>query len=291
MKGGGDMNWVETLNKALDYIEENLLENITSSIIADHVYISCAHLQRSFFCLTGLTINEYIRNRRLTLAGHDLSAKKGNVIDIAMKYGYETPESFSKAFNRFHNVTPIQVKRNGVNLKSYNRLTVKIIMEGGSTMDYRIEKKNEFKVVVKVKSFKDNSFNLDESINDVPTSWDEYYSQGLHEKVAPVLGVCGEMDQNTKTFRYGIGDFYESVTMKPDDFEIWTIPAHTWAVFKCVGAMPDAFEKIWKRVYSEWLPQANYELIPSYDFEYYTEGDKGSPDYISELWIPVKEKQ
>jgi AraC family transcriptional regulator len=208
-----------------------------------------------------------------------------------MKYGYETPESFSKAFKRFHNVTPAQAKRNGVNLKSYHRLTVKIIMEGGSVMDYRIEQKDKFKVVVKVKSFKEVNFDLDESANEVPTSWDEYYAQGLHEIVAPVLGVCGEVNPNTKMFRYGIGNFDVDVPNKPIDFEVWTIPAHTWAVFKCIGAMPEAFEKIWKRVYSEWLPQANYELIPSYDFEYYTEGDKGSPDYISELWIPVKEKQ
>ena len=285
------MDWVITLNKALDYIENSLLEDINCSQIAKHVYISNAHLQRSFFCLTGLTINEYVRNRRLTLAGHDLSVKKGNVIDIAMKYCYETPESFSKAFSRFHSVTPAQAKRNGVNLKSYNRLTVKIIMEGGSVMDYRIEQKEEFKVVVKVKSFKDASLNLDESINEVPSSWDEYYAQGLHEIVAPVLGVCEDVNPNTRMFRYGIGNFDADVPNKPDDFEVWTIPAHTWAVFKCVGAMPEAFEKIWKRVYSEWLPQANYELIPSYDFEYYTEGDKGSPNYISELWIPVEEKQ
>ena len=285
------MDWVITLNKALDYIENSLLEDINCSQIAKHVYISNAHLQRSFFCLTGLTINEYVRNRRLTLAGHDLSVKKGNVIDIAMKYCYETPESFSKAFSRFHSVTPAQAKRNGVNLKSYNRLTVKIIMEGGSIMDYRIEQKEEFKVVVKVKSFKDASFDPDESINEVPSSWDEYYEQGLHEIVAPVLGVCEDVNPNTRMFRYGIGNFDADVPNKPDDFEVWTIPAHTWAVFKCFGAMPEAFEKIWKRVYSEWLPQANYELIPSYDFEYYTEGDKGSPNYISELWIPVKEKQ
>jgi len=285
------MDWVITLNKALDYIEDSLLEDINCSQIAKHVYISNAHLQRSFFCLTGLTINEYVRNRRLTLAGHDLSVQKRNVIDIAMKYGYETPESFSKAFKRFHNVTPAQAKRNGVNLKSYNRLTVKIIMEGGSVMDYRIEQKDKFKVVVKVKSFKEVNFDLDESANEVPTSWDEYYAQGLHEIVAPVLGVCGEVNPNTKMFRYGIGNFDVDVPNKPIDFEVWTIPAHTWAVFKCIGAMPEAFEKIWKRVYSEWLPQANYELVPSYDFEYYTEGDEGSPDYISELWIPVKEKQ
>jgi AraC family transcriptional regulator len=290
MKGGDSVNWVDVLNKALDYIEDNIQEEIACSTIANHVYISSAHLQRSFYCLTGLTISEYVRNRRLTLAGHELSTGNSKVIDVAMKYGYETPESFSKAFSRFHDVTPSQAKRKGISLKSYNRLTVKIIMEGGSVMDYRIEEKEEFKVVVKAKSFKEVNFNLDDNINEVPTSWDEYFFEKLYEKVAPVLGVCEEVNPDTRTFRYGIGDFEENVTIIPEGFEEWTIPANTWAVFKCVGAMPDAFEKIWKRVYSEWLPQAKYELVPSYDIEYYMEGDKGSPDYICELLIPVKEK-
>jgi len=160
------MDWVESLNKALDYIEDNLHKNITCSEIAKHVYISSAHLQRSFYCLTGLAIGGYIRNRRLTLAGHELSIENAKVIDVAMKYGYETPESFSKAFRRFHDVTPSQAKRNGVNLKSYNRLTVKIIMEGGSVMDYRIEKREAFKVVVKAKTYNESSFDLDKNIND-----------------------------------------------------------------------------------------------------------------------------
>ena len=290
LKGGDRIDWVEALNKALDYIEDNLLEDVTSSKIADHVYVSNAHLQRGFYALTGLTIGEYVRNRRLTFAGHDLSVENAKVIDVAMKYGYETPESFSKAFSRFHGVTPSQAKRKGVNLKSYNRLTVKIIMEGGSVMDYRIEKKDAFKVVVKAKTFSESGFDLDDNINEVPVSWDEYFEQKLHEKVTPVLGVCSEINPDAQTFRYGIGDFDEHVAQMPDGFERWTIPAHTRAVFKCVGAMPDAFEKIWKQLYSEWLPQAKYELIPSYDFEYYMAGDKGSPDYVCELWVPVKEK-
>jgi len=285
------MDWVETLNRALDYIESNLQETMTCAMIADHAYISNAHLQRGFYSLTGLTVSEYVRNRRLTLAGHELSTENAKVIDVALKYGYETPESFSKAFSRFHDVTPSQAKRKGVNLKSFNRLTVKIIMEGGSVMDYRIEKKEAFNVVVKAKLFNENnSVSDDGGTNEIPAFWDEYFARGLGEKVSPDLGVCGEVMPECKTFKYGIGGVEEKADKIPDGFEKWTIPANTWAVFKCVGAMPDAIQKMWKRIYGEWLPQASYELVPSYDFEYYTEGDVNSPDYISEIWVPVKEK-
>jgi len=282
------LDWVESLNKALDYIEENLLENITCAAVADHVFISNAHLQRTFFSLTGLTLGEYIRNRRLTLAGQDLLKENGGsakVIDIALKYGYETPESFSKAFSRFHNVAPSQARRAGVSLKSYNRLTVKIIMEGGSIMDYRIEKKEAFPVIVMARVIGEDSSSA------IPAFWDEYMSQGMHSKVPGAMGVCGEMTAKGKEFKYGIGCPEEWVRELPDGFERWVIPANTWAVFKCVGAMPDAIQSMWKKIYSEWLPQAKYELVQSpYEFEYYTEGDSQSPDYVSEIWIPVKEK-
>jgi len=285
LKGDDDIDWVESLNKALDYIEDNLLGDVTCSKIAGHVYLSSAHLQRGFYALTGMTIGEYVRNRRLTLAGHELSAENAKVIDVALKYGYETPESFSKAFNRFHDVTPLQAKRKGVNLKSYHRLTVKIIMEGGSVMDYRIEEKDAFTVVVKAKRFGEEN-----SAIELPAFWDENFFQGLSKKIDPNMGVCGAVKSDTKEFSYGIGCPAEQVKDIPEGFEKWTIPAHTWAVFKCVGAMPKAIQDMWKRIYSEWLPQAKYELVPSYDLEYYTDGNKGSPDYVSEIWVPVKEK-
>ena len=291
------MDWVVALNNAIEYIEDNLLGDITSSKIARHVYISSSHLQRGFYCLTGMTISEYVRNRRLSLAGHELATENSKVIDIALKYGYETPESFSKAFTRFHGATPTQAKRKGVNIKSYNRLTVKIIMEGGSVMDYRIEKKEEFDVIVKAKIFGEDSTAA------IPAFWDEYFSQNLGSIVPPDLGVCGEVKAGGKEFSYGIGCFVEKLSGSasgipgnkagsiPDSFEKWTVPANTWAVFKCIGAMPDAIQSMWKRIYNEWLPQAKYEIASSYDFEYYTEGDNSSPDYISEIWIPVNEKK
>ena len=280
------MDWVGSLNGAIGYIEDNILTDVTCSQIANHVFISSAHLQRCFYSLTGLTIGEYVRNRRLTLAAHELAAKRVKVIDAALKYGYETPEAFSKAFARFHGVAPSRAGRFGTFLKSFNRMSVKIIMEGGSVMDYRIEKREAFGVVVMAKDFNTDN----DTKAEIPAFWDEYFSRGFEKKIPPVLGVCAPHEQGGKFFRYGIGCFEENAGGVPEGFERWEIPASSWAVFKCVGAMPGAIQEMWGRIYGEWLPQANYELHESYDFEYYTEGDVNSPDYVSEIWASVREK-
>ena len=278
------MDWVAALNKALDYIEDNLFENITCSKIANHVYISNAHLQRGFYALTGLTINEYIRNRRLTLAGYELSTENAKVIDVAIKCGYETPESFSKAFSRFHDVTPSQAKHGGVSLKSYNRLIVKIIMEGGSVMDYRIEKKEAFFVVVKFDPLnKSITVINDNNIIALGHFWGPYLNKELCKK--PGLGAGDE----TRT--YIISKTEEEI---PDGFEKQQIPASSWAVFKCEGETPDAARnETYKRFYGEWLPQqAKYELDLSYDVNFSSVSFAGpvtSPG-DAEMWVAVKEK-
>lgn len=137
------MNWIETLNESINYIERNLFNKLTCEDVANHVYISIFHFQRVFSLLTNLTVGEYIRNRRLSLAGQELITSDIKVIDAALKYGYETPESFTKAFRKFHGISPSQVKQ-GANLKSFNRLIIKIKLEGGSIMDYSIVKKESF---------------------------------------------------------------------------------------------------------------------------------------------------
>ena len=280
------MNWVETLNHAIDYIEENLLGEISPMQVARHVHMSSAHLQRGFSALADVTIGEYIRNRRLSLAGLELTRKDAKVIDVAMKYGYETPDSFSKAFSRFHGIAPSAARQNSANLKSYSRLTIKIIMEGGTVMDYRFEERDGFTIVVKAKMIEAEEGNS----TQIPAFWDEYFTTGLHKKVEPELGVCGEMSPDSKSFTYGIGAFLKDGQKAPEGFEVWHVPKCTWAVFKCVGAMPLAIQEMWKRIYSEWLPQAEYEILPSYDFELYADGDPDSPDYVSEIWLPVRKK-
>lgn len=280
------MEWIRSLNEAIDYIEDNLIEKLTCKKISDHIYISSYHFQRVFSLLTGMTVGEYIRKRRLSLAGQELAASNAKVIDIALKYGYETPESFTKAFTRFHGVTPNKARLEGTSLKSFNRLIVKVRLEGGNIMDYKIVKKDSFNVLVKSRKF-----TLESGKKGIPEFWNEYHLNGLDKKICGRIAICEQEKVECRgEFSYSIGCDCRSDAKIPDGFKMITVPAYTWAVFKCIGPVPDAVQSMWKRIYSEWLPQSEYELIPDCDIEVYTDGDNKSSDYLSKIMIPVSKK-
>jgi AraC family transcriptional regulator len=280
------MEWVRSINLAIEYIEDHLDEDISCNEIAQNAFYSSFHFQRAFSLMTEMTIGEYIRNRRLSLAAQDLLNSNLKVVDVAIKFCYETPESFSKAFQRFHGVLPSKARAHGTDLKSFNRLTLKIILEGGSSMDYKIVQRDSFRVVAKT-----IRITCEKSGTEIPKFWSEYFSNGLGKKVEGMMGICAPKDPESYEFEYGIGCEEKYAKEIPEGFNVITIPAGTWAVFKCVGAMPDAMQNMWKRIYSEWLPQASYEMLPTYDMELYTDGDNSSSDYISEIWLPVIEKK
>lgn len=279
------MEWIQSLNSAIDYIEEHLLTDLRCEDIAEHIYSSSFHFQRVFSLLTGMTVGEYIRHRRLSLSGQELIMSNEKVIDVALKYGYKTPESFTKAFSRFHGTTPNQARKEGSNLKSFNRLVLKIKLEGGNIMDYKIVKREEYTVHAKTRYF-----TAENCSKEIPKFWSEYFADGSHETVCGVLGICEQEKEGCKEFRYGIGCECRDNAEVANGFEKLTIPEYTWAVFKCVGPMPHSIQNMWERIYSEWLPQSEYELIPDYDIELYTDGNNQSKDYLSEIWIPVKRK-
>lgn len=279
------MDWIQSLNKAIAYMEQNLLTDLSPEDVAKQVHISNYHFQRAFHLLTGMTIGEYIRSRRLSLAGHELAASNSKVIDIALKYQYETPESFAKAFSRFHGITPSQARIQGAHLKSLNRLLIKITLEGGTVMDYRIESKKAFQALVKVQTFTPET-----SQKGIPAFWSDYFSSGMQHQVPGAIGICEQEKACDKEFNYGIGCIYTPGKNIPEGFKLLEIPAYTWVIFRCVGPMPGAIQDTWSRIYSEWLPQAEYQLLPDYDLEVYTEGDNQSSDYVSEIWIPVTKK-
>lgn len=172
------MNWINGIQNALDYIENHITDKLDYAEIAEQAYCSVFYFQRIFNALCGMTIGEYIRNRRLTLAGIELHSAKSKVIDVALKYGYESPESFTRAFTKFHGITPSEARRNGSGLKSFSRLSVKIILKGGNTMNYRIIEKPAFKVLGKTET---HSIDKNQNNNTIPDFWDKAHKTGIIE--------------------------------------------------------------------------------------------------------------
>ena len=241
--------------------------------------------------LCGFSVGEYIRNRKLALAGNDLLISDEKVIDIAMKYGYDSPDSFTKAFTRFHGVTPSSVRKDDVMLKTFAPLKIKISLDGGYLMDYKIVKKDAFTVVANEKSF-----SYEGAKESVPKFWQEHFQAGLGKYVMGEYGINIDHDMGQENFEYLIADIYDPIKEVPKGLVTKTIPAFDWAVFPCKGAMPDALQDVNTKIYTEWLPALReYEFAAGYCVEYYDDPakyEKGTMDdnYYCEIWIPVKKK-
>lgn len=289
------MDWLTGIQNALNYIEEHLTEEIDYDEVAKEAACSSFYFQRIFGILCGITLGDYIRNRRLTLAGSELSTADDKVIDIALKYGYESPESFTRAFSRFHGVTPSEAKKDGSKLKSFSRISVKIILSGGSVMNYKIVKKEAFDVIEKVET---HSVEDSENVKSIPEFWSRAHQDGTIRTLLDVttdrtfiFGICyGNLSENAKTFDYSIAARYAKDAEVPEGFSRNTIPARTWAVFECKGAMPNAMQDMWHKIVSEFFPTSGYQPTYEMDIEAYSEGNMNDPDYYSEIWIPVIQK-
>ncbi|MFA5657824.1 MAG: AraC family transcriptional regulator [Oscillospiraceae bacterium] len=285
------MNWIESMSNAISYIENNLTGKLTAENIARQAFVSNFYFQKAFSMLCGFTVGEYIRLRRLTLAGSELVATDEKIIDISLKYGYDSPDSFTKAFTRFHGVTPSAVRRDGAMIKAFAPLKIKFTLEGGFIMDYKIVEKEAFTIMGVSKKF-----NLDSAFAEIPQFWTKHYETEKCKTVCGMYGVCIDDGNNSCEFEYLIADNYLPWNDIPDGFVARTIPKHTWAVFPCKGAMPNALQSVNKQIFSEWLPNCkDYEIAGGYNIEMYSPGSdykNGMQDenYYSEIWIPVKKK-
>ena len=243
------MDWIRTVNNAIEYMEGHLMDEITLADIAKHVNLSAFHFQRAFSLLTEMSPAEYLRKRRLSQAGAELTGGDAKVIDVALKYCYDSPESFTKAFARFHGVSPMQVKK-GSPIQFMNRFTVRMAIEGGCMMEYKIEKWEAMDLLMHAKDF-----HAETGETEIPKFWEEYYAHEEYRKIPGYLGLCAQQKSDGDEFRYGIGCKASDVEGIPEGFEIIHIPEYTWAVFKCVGPTP-----------------------------------KSSRNYVSEICIPVRKK-
>lgn len=287
-----EMDFLTVIKQAIDFMEEHLLEPINYTDVAKHLYMSNYHFHRTFSMFTGITANEYIKKRRLSLAGQELIASDHKVIDIALKYGYETPESFAKAFARFHGVTPSKVKQLAKPLKSFNRLVIKIQVEGGVEMNYMITEREPFQLLAKVEQF-DVKHASNPDSNAIPNFWEESKRNGVFNQLsadpanADFYGVCAPISKESQSFNYGIATIYRGGDV-PTGYKVWDINTTLWAIFPCVGSDPGCIGETWDRISKEFLPGSSYTMLDAADLELYPA--KSLPDHFCEIWIPVEKK-
>ena len=277
------MDTYSSLEKTINLIENNLdNQELNISFLSKKVFVSPYHLQRIFYTLFGKTIGSYIRERRLTEAGTDI--KNGEkVADVAIKYGYESQESFTRAFKKFHGVNP-GVAKKGIIISCLPAINMNNFKKGEISMDIKIEKENEFNIIVITKQF-----NEETSFENVPKFWDEYYEKGYQKVVPPMLGICINNNESLE-FEYGIGSLKEYCNEIPEGFKQINIPEHLWGKFYTKGKMPIAIQKLWKEAI-DWVQNSEYEIASNYDFECYSEGNSDSEDYVSGIWIALKLKK
>ncbi|MBQ3277137.1 MAG: AraC family transcriptional regulator [Oscillospiraceae bacterium] len=296
------MEWLASIRTAIDYMEEHLTDNISAQDVADQVYLSPFFLQKGLSLMTGYGMGEYIRNRRLYRAALDLKETEDKVIDIAFRYGYETPESFTKAFSRFHGATPSQV-RSGAAINTFLPLTIKLSVQGGDQMDCKITPMFPFKVIGFQKEFDNET-----AYAEIPKYWDEIcekYAYNVYAGNAPAnpceqalvdncigeYGVCID-DIGGGRFRYLVAGKYTGGDV-PEGMVVYEFPRSDWAVFNCIGPIPDALQSVNTRIFQEWLPgNPEHELCGHASVEWYdcVNGEKSDPDYHSAIWVPVKKK-
>lgn len=292
LKGESIVEWLDRLNEGIDYLENNMESKLDIDKAAQVTFTSKFHFQRMFHITTGVTVAEYVRKRRLTLAAQELTTSDARVIDVALKYGYQTPEAFTKAFQKMHGVSPSEVRELGISLKAYPRISFHIQIKGEKVMNYRIIDKEAFKVVGVSKSVTtvDNK-----NLEMIPRFWDECYDKGICKRLSDMagsmgmLGICMDFEYEKDMFKYVIAVEKQGADV-PEELVEKEISAATWAIFESVGPMPDAIQKVWARIFSEWFPATGYEHANAPELEVYPEGDSSKADYKCEIWIPIIKK-
>ncbi|WNB92394.1 AraC family transcriptional regulator [Bacillus sp. NEB1478] len=290
------MDSLKRLNEALSYIEENLTDQVDYKEAARLAYCSEYHFKRMFSFLAGVPLSEYIRRRRLTLAAFELNNSNVRVIDAAIKYGYNSPDSFTKAFQSLHGVTPSEARINGQSLKAFPRLTFQLTIKGDSEMNYRIVEKTAFKIV----GFKKRVPIVFEGVNpEIAAMWKNLKPEEIHQlkslsNIEPMglLSASTNFSEERMEEKGELDHFIGAATTSecPENFEKLDVAASNWAVFEAVGPFPDTLQNVWGRIYSEWFPSSSFEQAEGPEILWNEHKDITSPTFKSEIWIPVMKK-
>ncbi|WP_188455351.1 AraC family transcriptional regulator [Virgibacillus oceani] len=283
------------LNHVIDYIEDQLTENLSLEAISEYAGVSDYHFRKIFFYLSGLTLSEYIKNRKLSEANKDLLQGE-KVTDVAFKYGYQSMDGFTRAFKKWSGFLPSDVIKHGVS-KSFPRLSFIITVKGGISMEFRIEDKSAFNLVGVSKRVPMQFEGVNNEIVKLAESITDEQKVEMHslQNIEPfeIINASFEADAN---FLKEEGDLTHLIGVLTTDNQVSdrldkvAVAACTWAIFPNEGPFPATLQETMAKTYSEWLPTSDYELIhaPSFSF---TKMNKTKRDYAySEVWIPVRKK-
>lgn len=287
------MDSISKINEALAYIEANLTEKIDFQKVAKIALTSEHHFKRMFSFLAGVSLSEYIRRRRLTLAGLDLKNSDMRIIDVAVKYDYTSADAFSRAFQSMHEILPSEARREDALLKSYPPMTFRLSIEGGVEMNYRIVEKEAFKIIGLKKRVPIIFEGVNPAISELASLLTPAMVQELKElsntEPRGMISAStnfseGRMEEKGELDHYiGVATTQETET----DFEVLSVQVGTWAVFESVGPFPETLQQTWGRIYSEWFPSSGYETVTGPEILWNDSPDTTKADYRSEIWIPV----
>lgn len=289
------MDMLKDMNQAMHYIEENLDGEIDFDQVAALAGVSEYHFRKMFSYLAGMGLSSYIRNRRLSQAAFDLKQGGERVLDIAVKYGYDSADGFSRAFREWSGINPSEVK-DSVSLKVFPRLTFQLTIQGGMNMEYCIEEKESFKLVGVKKRvpilFEGQNPEIMKMVQSITPEQREKLQSWRNTEVKTVVNASFNFDEGRSEQKGQLDHLIGSITTLDEsfgDFEVVGIPAGSWAIFTTTGPFPETLQKVWGQIFAEWLPSSNYELVEGPEISF--NGDMSDLQNVySEIWIPVKKK-
>ena len=281
------MEWVNRFNSAINYMEEHIKEKINLEEAGRIAGCSSYHFQRMFAYMADVPLSEYLRRRRMSLAAVDLLAGE-KVLDVALAFGYESPTAFNRAFKEIHGIAPSRISEQGVSIKSYPPIHFHISVKGECEMNYRIVKKEAFRIVGISMGLEKE---LEKNLEKVPQMWSRAHMDGsipkllgmMDQKMPGIMGVS--TCNNQEDWKYYIA--VASLADTPVGMEDCIIPAFTWAVFSGEG-VGTSIQDLERRIVMDWLPTSGYEYADGPDMEVYLNADPVNMKY--EVWIPVVRK-
>jgi len=287
---GAIMDWNKKLNMTLDYIEDHLQRSQDFINPAEiETIVGCSHsfFQKIFFYMNGISLTEYIRNRKMTLAGYDLKSTDVKIVDLSFKYGYDSPTAFTRAFRKFHGLTPKEARAKQAVLEVYPRMNFK----QENQISWKLETKKPFRLLGVTRRIDCQNGN---NFIEIPAFWNELMQSGRFGQLMAlnkdcfdigVVGLCLKYYDTDQTMDYAIAAFTEQE--KNADLTEILLPPETWAVFECIGPMPSAIQKGWHYLTSEWLVKYPFRHAACPELEWYGPGNSFAEDYHSEIWIPI----